>query len=99
MDLFSDVVLILRQIPRKVGKLISQKNAETGYHDECEYNHRDNRRHTAEVTPAQQQSQRRERETEKNREGHWDENVASEIKRDNRDHPDGQSPHNGRRLA
>ena len=84
----------LRQVIREISKLIADQNAQPRYRDEGDYDHSDDRRHTAEVTPAEQQGRRRECKTKENRESHRDEHVTPKIKRDDCSGADDHGSHN-----
>ena len=99
VDFLSDVVLVLRQALREIGKLVADQDAQTRYRDEGHNDNSDDRRHTAEMTSAEQQGRRREGKTEEDREGHWHEHVTPEIKRSNCDGADDHGSHHRGRLA
>jgi len=90
MDLFRDVVLVLRQVLGQMGELISEQEAQSAYRAKSEHDHGDDGRHAAEVTPPEQQYRRRERKAQENCQGHGDKDFAPEVKRHNRDDANGQ---------
>jgi hypothetical protein len=75
-----------------MGKLVADKEADTGDHHEGKSDYDYDREHTAEVPTAQHQNRWPECKTQKNRERHRNKYFSAEIERSNGNDTDRQRP-------
>ena len=94
-DLLAQVVLVLRQVLGKAGRLIEQKPSEAGGQRQRDRDHDQHRRRPGQARLPQQADDRRQGEAQEDRQGQRDEDVAAEVKR--RDHARGGDHHRAER--